>query len=265
MAHLFHGIHLVASWAQPHTAPATTTAGYNLPPTPMAWPRLDYAAAAATANPTASATIFGPADLEAFAYSPPTPSFVLAPMTTGARHGCAMPLALTTALANAPASAAPRSVQPRQLDRPSHVIHSTRPVTPHSSPREVTPATSVYARATPAVVEYARPKPLLRNNYLADQGFTWVASADSDNAHRYAVYLRSRDTPRTSTRQRPWRPSLQATQTCRNTTLRLAPQRTCSAQASTSSPSRPQSTTSRSALRHTHTPSPHTGPRCTLP
>ena len=38
-------------------------------------------------------------------------------------------------------------------------------------------------------MEHARPEPLLRNDYLADRGFTWVASAESDDAHRYAVYL----------------------------------------------------------------------------
>ena len=43
----------------------------------------------------------------------------------------------------------------------------------------------------PVVVEYAHPKPLLRNNYLDDRGFTWVVSSESDNAHRYAVYLRA--------------------------------------------------------------------------
>ena len=91
----------------------------------MARPRSEYAGAAATANPTASATLFGPADLEEIAYSPPTPSSVLAPATTGAHHGHATALALTTALANSPASAAPSSVQLRQLNRPSHFIHST--------------------------------------------------------------------------------------------------------------------------------------------
>ena len=49
----------------------------------------------------------------------------------------------------------------------------------------------MYAHATTVVVEYARPKPLLHNNYLADQGFTWVASAELENAHRYAVYLQA--------------------------------------------------------------------------
>ena len=169
-------------------APATTTAGYNLPPTPVTWPCSDYA----TTNPTALATLFDPADLEAFAYSPPTPSSVLTPALTGAHHGHATPMALTTALTNAPALAAPNSVHPRQLDLPSHVIHSTQPATPHSVPCEVTPGTSMYTHATPVIVEYACPKPLLRNDYLADRGFTWVASAESDDAHRYAVYLRAR-------------------------------------------------------------------------
>ena len=62
---------LVESWAQPRTSLATTTAGYDLLPIPGAWPRSDYAAVAATA----AATLFGPADLEALTYRPPTPSF----------------------------------------------------------------------------------------------------------------------------------------------------------------------------------------------
>ena len=172
--------HLIALWAQPHTSPTTTTANFNLPPTPVvrprsklpptpvARPRSEYTAAAATANSTALATLFGPADLKALAYGPPTPSSVLSPATTDAHHGHAMTLYLTTELANVPASAAPISVQPRQLNRPSHVIHSTRPATPHSGPRKVMPETSVYAHATLVVVEYAYPEPLLRNDYLAD-------------------------------------------------------------------------------------------------
>ena len=159
---------LVESWAQPRTSLATTTVGYNLLPMPGAWPRSDYAAVAATA----AATLFGPADLEALAYCLPMTSSVLAPATTDSHHCHAIPLALTTALANAPASAAPSSVQPRHLNRPSHVIHSTRPTTTHSGQREVTPETSAYAHTTPIVVEYTRSKPLLRNNYLADRGFT---------------------------------------------------------------------------------------------
>ena len=46
--------------------------------------------------------------------------------------------------------------------------------------------------ASPVVVEYARPDPLLCNDYLADRGFTWVTLDESDDAHRYAVYLWSR-------------------------------------------------------------------------
>ena len=42
-------------------------------------------------------------------------------------------------------------------------------------------------------MEYARPDPLLCNNYLADRGFTWVALAESEDAHRYAVYLQARE------------------------------------------------------------------------
>ena len=45
---------------------------------------------------------------------------------------------------------------------------------------------------TPVVVDYARPELLLCNDYLVDQGFTWVASAESDDAHGYAVYLWAR-------------------------------------------------------------------------
>ena len=120
------------------------------------------------------------------------PSSVLAPATTGAHHGHATPLALTTDMADAPALAAPSLVQPRHLGRLSHVIHGTWPATPHYGPREVTPATSVYAHATLAVMKYARPEPLLHNDYLEDQGFTWVASSESENAHRYAVYLWAR-------------------------------------------------------------------------
>ena len=41
-------------------------------------------------------------------------------------------------------------------------------------------------------MEYAHLKPLLRNYYLSDRGFTWFASAESDGAYRYAVYLRDR-------------------------------------------------------------------------
>ena len=41
-------------------------------------------------------------------------------------------------------------------------------------------------------MEYARPKLLIRNNYLSDQGFTWIALDESDNTHRYAVYLRAK-------------------------------------------------------------------------
>ena len=41
-------------------------------------------------------------------------------------------------------------------------------------------------------MEYARPELLIRNNYLSDRGFTWIALDESDNAHRYAVYLRAR-------------------------------------------------------------------------
>ena len=113
----------------------------------MAWPRSDYAAAAATANPTASATLFSPADLEALTYETPTPSSVLAPATTGAHRGLAMPLAITMALANAPDLAAPSSFQPRQLEPARDA-----PLQP----------TSAYAHATPVIVEYARPEPLLR-------------------------------------------------------------------------------------------------------
>ena len=123
----------------------------------MTRPRSEYTVAAATANPTASATLFSPADLAALAYGPPTTTFVLTPETTDAHHSHAIPLALTTALANAPTSAAPSSVQPRQLNRPSHIIHSTRPATPHSGPRKVTSETSVYAHSNPVFVEYARP------------------------------------------------------------------------------------------------------------
>ena len=47
--------------------PSTTTAGYDLPPTPVAWQRSDYAAAAATANLTALSTLFGPEDFKALA------------------------------------------------------------------------------------------------------------------------------------------------------------------------------------------------------
>ena len=50
--------HSIASWAQPHTAPATNTSGYDLPPTPVAWPRSD-SATTDTTKPTASATVFG--------------------------------------------------------------------------------------------------------------------------------------------------------------------------------------------------------------
>ena len=180
------------SWAQPCTAPATTTAGYDLPHMPVTRPRQEYAATAATDNPTASATLFRPADLEALTYGPPVPSYVLAPTTTGAHHGYTMPLALTTALTNAPALAAPRSVQPRQLNRPSHVIHITWPETPHYGPHKFTPVTSAYAHATPIVVKYARPKLLLYNDYLTDRSFTWVASDKSDDSHRYVVYLWAR-------------------------------------------------------------------------
>ena len=167
---------------------------YDLPPTPVARPSSECtsAAATATANPTSSATLLGPEDLEALAYGPTTPSSVLAPATRDAHHGHAMPLALTTTRANAPALAAPSSVQPRQLNHPYLVIHSTLPATPHSGPRKVTVATSAYEHATPIVLEYARPKPLLHNDYLADQGSTWIASAESDDAHWYAVSLRDR-------------------------------------------------------------------------
>ena len=141
---------------------------YKLPPTPVARPRSEYIAAAATANPTALATLFIPADFEALTYVPTTPSSVLVPATTDAHHSHAMLLALTMALANAPVLTAPSSVQPRQINRSSPVIHSTRPATPHSVPHKVTPSTSAYAHATPVMVEYARPNPLLRNDYLAD-------------------------------------------------------------------------------------------------
>ena len=100
----------------------------------------------------ASATLFGPADLEALAYGPPMPSSMLAPAATDAHHGHAIQLSLTTALANAPASASLSSVQLSHINRPSHVIHSTLPATPHSGPREVTPETSEYAHANPVIV-----------------------------------------------------------------------------------------------------------------
>ena len=57
----------VALWAKPCTSLATTKAGYNLPPTPAAWLRSDNAAVVATTNPTALATLFVLADLEALA------------------------------------------------------------------------------------------------------------------------------------------------------------------------------------------------------
>ena len=72
-----------------------------------------------------------------------------------------------------------------------------------------------------------------------------------------------RATPRPFTWQHPWRPLSQAPRLCRSTTLRLYPQRICSAQVPTSSLSQPRSTISRSALQHTHTPSPHSRPRRT--
>ena len=54
------------------------------------------------------------------------------------------------------------------------------------------PATSAYAHATPFFLEYIHPKTLLCNDYPAERGFTWVASAKSDNAHRYTVYFWAR-------------------------------------------------------------------------
>ena len=121
----------------------------------------------------------------------PTPSSVLSPTTTGAHHGHTTPLDLTTATTNEPSSAAPSSVQLRQFDRPSHVIHSTRPAMPQYGLHAITLATSAYAHTIPIVVEYACPEPLLCNNYLTDRGFTWVASDESDDTYQYVVYLQS--------------------------------------------------------------------------
>ena len=120
---------------------------------------------------------------------------MLAPSKTDVHHVHAIPLALIMDLANSPASAVPSLVQPRQLNSPSHVIHSTRPAMPHSGPPHVMPATSAYAHATPVVLEYTHPKTLLCNDYPEDRGFTWVASAKSDDAHRYTVYFWARGWP----------------------------------------------------------------------
>ena len=40
-------------------------------------------------------------------------------------------------------------------------------------------------------MEHAHLELLLRNNHLADRCFTWVASSESDDTYRYAVYLRA--------------------------------------------------------------------------
>ena len=193
-------------------------ANYNLPPTPVARLRSEYAAATPITNATDLATLFVPADLEALAYGNPTPSSVLAPVTTSAHHGHATPLDITTELSNAPASAVPSSVQPRQLNRLSHMIHSTRPATSHSGPHEVMPATFAYAHVTPVVVEYPRPETLLRKDYLADQGFNWVALAESYDAHWYTVYLQDGGYTTALHPAASQRPSPQATRPCRSTT-----------------------------------------------
>ena len=92
---------------------------------------------------------------------------MMAAAITGAHHGHIMLLALTTALANAPTSAAPSLVQPKHLNCPSHVIHITQPATPHYIPHEVTPTRSAYAHTTPCC-GVRPPEPLLHKKYLAE-------------------------------------------------------------------------------------------------
>ena len=207
--------HSIASWDQPHTSPTTIPAGYDLPPMPVARPRYDlqptpvtrprseYTAAAATANPTALATLFVPQDLEAFAYIPLTPSSVLAPATTDAHHEHAMPLDLTTTMANSPALATLSSVQPRQINCPYHVIRSTRPRCP-------TPANTRSRRRR--LLMHTRPLSLLSTPAPShSSAMTTCHTKDSPESPRPSRTTRTgtlstswpRATPRLSTWQHP--------------------------------------------------------------